>query len=144
MSHFFQMDVRVSPSHLDVLGHVNNVVYMTWMQEVALAHSTALGLGLADYLRLNHAMVATEHHVKYKKACFAEDELLLRTWLGEVSAYSSIRHYLFYRKQDAAVVFQASSRFACVEISTGKIKRLSPSFTQAYQPLDHTLDPQQF
>ena len=52
------------------MDHVNNVQYVSWMQDVALAHSETLGVGLADYVRLNHAMVVSEHHVKYRKTCF--------------------------------------------------------------------------
>ncbi len=141
MSQWFDRTLHIEQSHLDQLGHVNNVQYIAWMQDIALAHSETLGLGLVDYLRLNHAMVASEHHVKYRKACFAGDELVLRTWLGEQNAFSSIRHYLFYRKADSSIVFQAHTIWVCVEISTGRLKRLSPTFSQAYQSLDITIDP---
>ncbi len=144
MSQLFEQVITVEEKHLDALGHVNNVVYMSWMQDVALAHSTALGLGMNEYLTFNHAMVASEHHVKYRKPCFAGDELILRTWLGELTAFATTRHYLFYRKQDRTVVFQAQSLFVCVELSSGKIKRLSPTFIHAYQPLDRHLDPTLF
>ncbi|TXJ08040.1 MAG: acyl-CoA thioesterase [Acinetobacter sp.] len=144
MSQLFEQHIQVNAQHLDALGYVNNVVYMGWMQDVALAHTTALGLSLQDYVRLNHAMVASEHHVKYRKACFVGDELILRTWLGELTAFTSIRYYLFYRPQDQAIVFQANSVFACVELSSGKVKRLSPTFIQAYQPLDAAIEPTNF
>lgn len=144
MSELFELEQVVGESHLDQLGHVNNVQYVSWMQDVALAHSTHLGLGLEDYQRLNHAMVASEHHVKYRKACFADDTLILRTWLGEQNAFSSIRHYLFYRAKDQAIVFQAYTLWICVEMSTGRPKRLSPTFSQAYQALNPKIDPYHF
>ena len=144
MSQLFEILQQVEEKHLDQLAHVNNVQYVSWMQDVALAHSQTLGLGFEDYLRLNHAMVASEHHVKYRKACFAGDELVLRTWLGEQNAFSSIRHYIFYRAIDQAIVFQAHTLWICVEISTGRLKRLSPTFSQAYQPLNPNIDPYHF
>lgn len=144
MSQLFEILQQVEEKHLDQLAHVNNVQYVSWMQDVALAHSQTLGLGLEDYLQLNHAMVASEHHVKYRKACFAGDVLILRTWLGEQQAFSSIRHYLFYRPIDSAIVFQAYTLWGCVEITTGRLKRLSPTFSHAYQPLDVSIDPYLF
>lgn len=144
MSQVFEQAMTVNTEHLDVLGHVNNVNYIAWIQDIALAHTTALGLGLDQYLAMNHAMVASEHHVKYRKACLADDQLILRTWLGELSPFSSVRHYLFYRPKDRAIVFQAHTIWVCVEISTGKLKRLSPTFIQAYQPLDASINPVQF
>ena len=144
MSQLFEQIIQVQDEHLDLLGHVNNVTYVQWMQDVALAHTTALGLGLDDFIAMNHAMVASEHHVKYRKACVQGDELIIRTWLGELTAFSSIRHYLIYRPKDRSVVFQANTLWVCVEISTGKLKRLSPTFTHTYQSLGHQINPTDF
>lgn len=144
MSQLFEQPLQVTEADIDALGHVNNVVYVKWMQDIALAHTTALGLGLDDYLKLNHAMVASEHHVKYRKAALLGDHLILRTWLGDCSTLSSIRHYLFYRPKDKAIIFQATTLWVCVEITTGRPKRLSPTFSMAYQPLDSEIDPTQF
>ena len=63
------------------MGHVNNVVYVARMQQVAEAHIEALGLGLKQYQELKHAMVAVEHQVQYRKAAFEGEELILRTAL---------------------------------------------------------------
>lgn len=144
MSQIFEQKIKIETHHLDVLGHVNNVHYVQWMQDIALAHSVSLGLGLEQYLELKHAMVASEHHVKYRKATFAGDELILRTWLGELNAFSSTRHYAFYRPKDKNIVFHAHTLWVCVEISNGRVKRLSPTFTQAYQTLDKNVDPMNF
>ena len=144
MSQLFDQIIEVKETDLDALGHVNNVVYVQWMQDVALAHSTALGLDLSAFLALKHAMVASEHQMKYRKACVHGETLILRTWLGELNALSSVRHYVFYRPADGEIVFQAQTRWVCVEIATGRVKRLSPTFTQAYQPLDQNINPMAF
>lgn len=141
MTQIFEQEIIVQAQHLDALGHVNNVVYVQWMQDIAVHHSEALGLSLADYQRLNHAMVASEHHVKYRKACLQDDRIILRTWLGDLNGFSSVRHYIFYRPKDKHIVFQANTLWVCVEISTGKLKRLSPTFSYTYQPLAKDIDP---
>lgn len=79
MKGIFDLKLTVKPEHIDILGHVNNVVYVQWMQDVATAHIEQIGLGLEQYLELKHAMVAVEHHVQYRKAAFEGDELILRT-----------------------------------------------------------------
>lgn len=140
----FEQHIVVTCSDIDALGHVNNVVYLQWLEHIALAHSSALGLGLADYQRLNHAMVVSEHHLKYCKACFEGDELLIRTWLGELTAYRSVRHYAIYRARDKAIVMHGSTLWVCIELSSGRLKRLSPTFSHAYQPLAPDIDPMQF
>ena len=144
MSQYFDLVKRVEAENIDSLGHVNNVVYVAWMQEVATAHIEALGLGLAQFHALKHAMVAVEHHVQYRKAALLGDELILRTWLSDIDALYSYRQYAFFRAQDKAVIFLGHTKWACVEIQTGRPKRMSPTFLQAYQPLDTAIDPMLF
>ncbi|OTG94493.1 thioesterase [Acinetobacter sp. ANC 4654] len=144
MSTVFDLEMTVQAEHIDRLGHVNNVVYMQWMQEVATAHIDSLGLGLKEYLELKHAMVAVEHHVQYRKAAFQGETIILRTWLNEINALYSFRQYVFYRPQDQAVLFSGHTKWACVEIATGRPKRMSPTFTQAYQALAADINPLDF
>lgn len=144
MSSVFDLKITVQPKHIDVLGHVNNVVYVQWMQDVATAHIDALGLGLAQYIELKHAMVAVEHHVQYRKAAFEGEEVVLRTWLNDINALYSYRQYAFYRPKDRTLLFMANTQWACVEIETGRPKRMSPTFTQAYQPILNTENPMDF
>ncbi|ENX21956.1 hypothetical protein F892_01194 [Acinetobacter vivianii] len=144
MSTIFDLKIQVQPEHIDVLGHVNNVMYIQWMQDVAAAHIETLGLGLAQYLELKHAMVAVEHHVQYRKAALEGEEVILRTWLDDINALYSFRQYAFYRPKDHSVLFVGNTKWACIEIETGRPKRMSPSFTQAYQPISPDLNPMDF
>ena len=144
MSTVFDLNMTVQAHHIDRLGHVNNVVYMQWMQDIAAAHVNALGLGLKEYLELKHAMVAVEHHVQYCKAAFEGEDIILRTWLNDINALYSFRQYLFYRPHDQSILFMGNTKWACVEIATGRPKRMSPTFTQAYQPLVANINPFDF
>ena len=144
MSSIFDLKITVQPEHIDILGHVNNVVYVQWMQDVASAHIETLGLGVEVYLKLKHAMVAVEHHVQYRKAALEGEELILRTWLCDLNALYSLRLYAFYRPQDKSLLFMGNTQWACVEIKTGRPKRMSPTFTQAYQPLAADVNPLDF
>ncbi len=140
----FDLKLMVQPEHIDILGHVNNVVYVAWMQDVATAHIEALGLGLKEYIELKHAMVAVEHQVQYRKAAMLDDEVILRTWFYDINALYSFRQYAFYRAKDNTLLFTGSTKWACIEIATGRPKRMSPTFIQVYQPIDSALDPFDF
>ena len=144
MSTIFDLKLTVRPEHIDVLGHVNNVVYVSWMQDVASAHIEALGLGIEQYLALKHAMVAVEHHVQYRKAALEGEELILRTWLNDINALYSFRQYAFFKPSDQTLLFTGMTKWACVEIATGRPKRMSPTFIQAYQPISAQLNPYDF
>lgn len=111
---------------------------------MAEAHIEALGLGLKQYQELKHAMVAVEHQVQYRKAAFEGEELILRTWLYDINALYSYRQYAFYRPQDQTLLFTGQTKWACIEIATGRPKRMSPTFTQAYQPILAEINPMDF
>ena len=140
MSGIFDLQLQVQAEDIDVLGHVNNVKYVDWMQDIAMAHIDELGLGLKEYIELKHAMVAVEHHVQYRKAAFEGESLILRTWLSEINALYLFRQYAFYRPSDQSLLFMGNTKWACIEISTGRPKRMSPTFTQAYQPISLDLN----
>lgn len=144
MSTIFDLTLKVKPEHIDILGHVNNVTYVQWMQDVASAHIEELGLGLKQYIELKHAMVAVEHHVQYRKAAFEGETIVLRTWLNEINSLYLFRQYAFYRASDKSLLFVGNTKWACIEIETGRPKRMSPTFTQAYQPISSEKDPFDF
>ena len=141
MSSVFDLKIKVKPEHIDVLGHVNNVVYVQWMQDVASAHIEELGVGLEQYLEMKHAMVAVEHHAQYRKAAMLGDDVILRTWLYDINALYSFRQYAFFKASDNSLLFTGNTKWACIEIATGRPKRMSPTFIQAYQPIDAEVDP---
>lgn len=141
MSSVFDLRIKVKPEHIDVLGHVNNVVYVQWMQDVASAHIETLGVGLDQYLEMKHAMVAVEHHVQYRKAAMLDDDIILRTWLYVINALYSFRQYAFFNAKDQSLLFTGNTKWACIEIASGRPKRMSPTFIQAYQPIDPEIDP---
>lgn len=141
MSSVFDLRIKVKPEHIDVLGHVNDVVYVQWMQDVASAHIETLGVGLDQYLEMKHAMVAVEHHVQYRKAAMLDDDIILRTWLYEINALYSFRQYAFFNAKDQSLLFTGNTKWACIEIASGRPKRMSPTFIQAYQPIDPEIDP---
>lgn len=99
MSSIFDLHIQVQPHHIDALGHVNNVMYVQWMQDVAAAHVETLGVGVTKYLELKHAMVAVEHHVQYRKAAFEGEQIVLRTWLDDINALYSFASMCFFVHQ---------------------------------------------
>lgn len=76
----FSHSFRVSPDDIDEQGHVNNVAYLRWIQDVAVAHwrSAASEEQLAKY-----SWVTVRHEIDYKKQAFEGDEITATTWVGE-------------------------------------------------------------
>ena len=127
--------VTVSVEHLDRFGHTNNVQYLRWLEQVAWAHSASLGLGFDDYERLNAGCVARRHELDYLAATFAGDALLLGTWIHECDAkFTMWRAYQIIRVADGKTVLRGRTQWVCIDMKTGRPKRMPAEFVAAYQP----------
>ncbi len=124
--------VTVQAQHIDLMRHTNNVVYLQWLEDVAWAHSVALGLGPAEYEALGHGMVVRQHELNYVQATRLGEQLALATWLTEVNRLTMQRHYQFIRLSDGVTVFRGRSQFVCVDIAEGKVRRMPAAFFSAY------------
>ena len=128
--------VRVSAADLDRFAHTNNVTYLAWLERVAWSHSISLGLDFADYERLGAGCVARRHELDYLLPTFAGDELLLGTWVDECDAkFTMWRAYQIVRVADGKTILRGRTRWVCIDMMTGKLKRMPPEFVAAYRPV---------
>lgn len=126
---------HVLDEHIDGLQHTNNAVYVGWCGEVAWAHSEALGLGLNEYQTLDRAMAVTEATYAYLQATRAGDALAVGTWIERWDSKLTMeRRFQIINCQTGATVLRASMMFVCIEISSGRPKRLPPAFIAGYGP----------
>lgn len=130
----FLLSKAVASDDIDIMGHTNNVVYLKWMEEVAWGHSNFLGLGWDVYKDLNRALVARKHEIEYLKATFPGDALQLATWItGNDGRLTVTRSYQFIRMSDGATVLRGKTLWVCIDIETGKAKRMPTEFSQGYK-----------
>jgi acyl-CoA thioester hydrolase len=120
----FQLNLVIAPSDIDDLGHVNNVVYLGWVQEVASAHWKALAAP-ADLERL--AWVVTRHELDYKAAAFLGDAIVGRTWIGATTPVTCERFVEIRRVHDDKLLVASRSVWVSVDRSTGRPKRIDDS-----------------
>lgn len=126
--------VVVDPSHLDGFGHTNNVVYLSWLEQVAWEHSLSLGLSLEDYRRLGAGCVARRHELDYLAPTFEHDVLWVATWIAETDARLTMwRAYQVIRESDRRTVMRGRTQWVCVDMASGRPRRMPPEFTAAYR-----------
>lgn len=130
----FILPVRVDASCIDLMGHTNNVVYLKWLEDVAWAHSVALGLGPPQYEALGHGVVVRQHELTYLQATRLDEPLLLATWITAVDKLSLHRAFQFVRETDGATVFRGRTHYVCVDIAQGRVRRMPERFLQTYGP----------
>lgn len=131
----FTMPVVVQEEHLDAFRHTNNVVYLTWLEQVAWAHSERLGLDFGAYERLGTGCVARRHELDYLAPSFVGDRLWLATWIDVTDAkFTMWRAYQVIREADAKTLLRGRTQWVCVDLKTGRPKRMPPEFVSAYRP----------
>ena len=132
----FTERVIVESGDIDEFAHTNNVVYLRWLERVAWNHSESIGLSLDDYRRLNAGCVARRHELDYLAATFAGDALMLATWIAECDGkFTMWRGYQIIRESDGRTVLRGKTHWVCVDLKTGRIKRMPPDFVSAYKPV---------
>lgn len=105
---------------LDELSHVNNVVYLRWVQEIATAHWTAIA---PDESLRTVAWVARRHEIDYLSAAVEGDELVLRTWVGRAEGLTFERFTEVLGPGGRPVV-RARTLWVPVDRATGRPKRV--------------------
>ena len=118
----FETTVPVQPADIDELNHVNNTVYLRWIQDVATAHWKSLAGAEAQAAI---GWVVVRHEIDYKMPANLGDEILLRTWVGEASRLKFERFTEIRRKVDNQLLAQARTLWVPIDWKTGKPTRVS-------------------
>ena len=129
----FTLAVAPAADDIDGLKHINNAVYVRWCERVAWAHSGALGLSLADYAKLGRAMVIRRGEYDYLLPSVLGDELMLATWLTASDGKITLeRRFQLIRRYDAATLMRGRWALVCVDMASGRPRRMPREFSTAY------------
>ena len=116
------MTVPVLPADIDEQNHVNNTVYLRWIQDVATAHWKSLANAEAQAAI---GWVVLRHEIDYRSPASLGDEILLRTWVGKASRLKFERFTEIHRKIDKQLLAQSRTLWVPVDVRTGKPMRVS-------------------
>ena len=117
----FEMTVAVSPNEIDEQNHVNNTVYLRWIQNVATAHWKSL---TSTELQATIGWVVVRHEIDYKSPACLDDEIVLRTWVGEASRLKFERFTEIRRQIDNQLLAQARTLWVPIDTKNGKPTRV--------------------
>ncbi len=118
----FEMTVPVLSTDIDEQSHVNNTVYLRWVQDVATAHWTSLASAQSQAAI---GWVVLRHEIDYKLPASFGDEIVLRTWVGQASRLKFERFTEVRRKIDNQLLSQARTLWVPIDVRTGKPTRVS-------------------
>ena len=125
----FELAIAIQPADIDQLGHVNNVTYLRWVQDVAEAHWMATA-PLEDQRNLRWVVV--RHEIDYKQAAYLGDGIIARTWVGSASRIRFERHTELLRSSDRILLAKARTVWCPLNAETGKPVSVSETVRAAF------------
>ncbi len=125
----FSLPILVTPADIDVFGHVNNVVYLRWMQEAAAAHWEA---SATPELRGLVSWVVVRHEIDYKAPAFDGERLEARTWVGEPAGATWERFIEIRHADGDRLLARGRSVYAALDRSTGRPRRVDAQLREPF------------
>ncbi len=121
---------------IDENGHVNNVFYVQWMQDIAVEHYSANG-GI-EAQGPESTWVVREHKIEYLLPAFAGEEIEIRTWVENVRRVRSLRKYEFVRKSDQKTLVKGETDWVFVDVKTGSPRAVPETVVKIFSLLKET------
>lgn len=120
----FVTTITALPEHIDEMGHVNNAVWVQWLQEVATRHWQAV----ADPAHVDaYVWVVNRHEIDYRGNVRAGDMVTAKTWVGESPRGARFDRFVEFSGPDGKVKVSAKSTWVIVDRASGRILRIPPN-----------------
>jgi acyl-CoA thioester hydrolase len=127
------VELQVRPEDIDAYGHVNNAVYLTWLDRAAWSHSAALGVPLERCLALRRGMAAQRIEIDYLRAAVAADVVQAATWIVSADArLRAERRFEIKRRSDGQTLARARVDYVCINLDSGRAARMPAIFARSY------------
>ena len=119
----YKLEVPVRPEDIDEQNHVNNTVYLRWVQEIAVAHWRSLA---SAEQQDRGSWVVLRHEIDYKTPAGPGDKVELTTWVGKASRLTFERFTEIRRQSDGQLLSKARTLWCPVDSKSGRPVRVSP------------------
>ena len=123
MSNRHSLTFTALPEHIDVMGHVNNAVWVQWMEAIATAHWEAAA---SPEHKALYAWVVTRHEIDYRGNIVAGESVTAETFIPDGPAGARFDRRVDFRNAAGKVIVSARTTWAMMEIATGRLKRVPP------------------
>jgi acyl-CoA thioester hydrolase len=119
----FQLSFTAAAEHIDELGHVNNAVWVQWIQQVAVAHWEAVA---APAHKDAFFWVVVRHEVDYLRAAHEGDQVTARTWVGDAPRGARFDRFIEFAGPDGKLCVRSRTDWAMIDRASGRPMRVPP------------------
>lgn len=135
----FEQPITILPGDIDIFQHVNNVVYLRWVQDVSIAAWLARA---TEEQKAKIGWVVKRHEIEYQDSARLGDELVGRTWVGGAERHIFERYVDIVRVRDQKVLARARSLWCPVDMRTRRLMRVGADVYERFSvpTLKHLVD----
>ncbi|HXY98273.1 MAG TPA: thioesterase family protein [Steroidobacteraceae bacterium] len=127
------IELEVEAPDIDAYDHVNNAVYLTWLDRAAWSHSAALGVPLERCVAIRRGMAALRTEIDFVRAAVLGDRVRVATWIADGNGRLRVaRRFQVVRAADDATLARARTEYVCINLDTGRAVRMPELFARAY------------
>lgn len=128
--HLFEYKISITKEDIDQNDHVNNVVYLKWVQDVAIAHWNAVS---TDQMKEENVWVISRHEIDYLNSCFLNDEIIAKTWVGQTEGVRSVRHVEIHNITTGKIAANVETTWILLEPKSLRPKRITDELAQTFR-----------
>ncbi len=128
----FNHKIIVTKDTIDENNHVNNVIYVKWMQDVANMHSLAVGDTLDMQKQNSYIWVAKSHNIEYIRSAYEGDEVHIKTWVEEYKKSACLRHYEFSNQKNE-ILTKAQTIYVYLDATSLRPKKIPQDLANRYK-----------
>jgi len=118
LSPIYIKSLVIPQTAIDENGHVNNVAYVQWMQDIAVEHYASIGGIQAQ--GPDATWVVRSHGIEYFLPAFVGEEIEIRTWVENIQRVRSLRKYEFVRRSDGKTLVKGETDWVFVDLHSGR------------------------
>jgi acyl-CoA thioester hydrolase len=119
------------PEHIDELGHVNNAVWVDWIQQIATAHWSAVA---APEHQAAYVWVVTRHEIDYRGNVGLGESVTAETFIPAAPTGARFDRRVDFRDAGGKVIVSARTTWAMIERASGRLTRVRDDLTAAFRP----------
>jgi len=129
MNEIYSIKRKVLEEEIDEYNHVNNIVYLEWIQDVAFKHWNVL---TQNNSQTDYVWYTIRHEIDYLQQAVLGDEVIIKTWVGETKGVKSIRHVEVYKED--TLLTKSQTTYCLLNLKTRRPTRITENILNILLP----------
>ena len=126
-----QLTFAAQPQHIDELGHVNNAVWVDWIQQIATAHWSAVA---SPEHQAAYIWVVTRHEIDYRGNIALGETVTAETFIPPGPTGARFDRRVDFRDAAGKVIVSANTTWALLDRATGRLLRVREEIAAPFRP----------